>query len=117
MTHHARLRAKQRYGLTVGAEDARAIREQVMSGRALKLGKTGRRTSVYLVTVQQQDCVVVYNRGAKIVITFLPLNWNPEEHRRRRKKHDPKSGNEAQPSRQEPARRARPIRERADLPR
>jgi hypothetical protein len=75
MTLHACVRAKERYGLQVGKEDFEAISRQIADGIALKLGRKRRRTSVYLVTVQGTDAVVVYNRRSKCVITFLPLDW------------------------------------------
>jgi hypothetical protein len=70
---HAQIRAQERYGLYVTGRDFADIVEQVQNGRAIKLGPRGRHTSVYLVTVQEQDCVVAYNRKAKKVLTFLPL--------------------------------------------
>ncbi|MGZ3686828.1 MAG: hypothetical protein ACXWPM_01100 [Bdellovibrionota bacterium] len=72
---HAALRARERYGIQVRPEDFDSIREQIRVGRAIKLGRKGSRTSIYLVTVQGGDAVVVYNRRAKFVITFLPLAW------------------------------------------
>lgn len=75
MTAHARQRALERYGLDVNDDDFRSISEQVTCGRAIKLGRQGSATSVYLVTVQGKDAVVVYRRQSKCVITFLPLTW------------------------------------------
>ena len=75
MTYHAQVRAFERYGMEVGAADFTEIQEQITNGSATKLGKTGRRTSIYKVTVQGRDAVIVYNRAVKVVITFLPLEW------------------------------------------
>lgn len=75
MSYHAQVRALERYGLQVGAADFKQIQEQITEGTAVKLGKRGLRTSIYKVAVQGNECVVVYNRAAKVVITFLPLDW------------------------------------------
>lgn len=76
---HARERARQRYGIELTGEDFRSIEEQVVVGHAIKLGPKGRRTSIYLVTVQGQDMVVVYNRREAFVITVLPIEWEIRE--------------------------------------
>jgi hypothetical protein len=73
MTFHARDRARERYGIVADDRDAELIADQVSSGRAVKLAGRGRRTAVYLVTVQGVDCVVVFSRRTKAVVTFLPF--------------------------------------------
>lgn len=65
----------ERYGIEVSDEDSRSIADQIREGRALKLGHHGRSTSIYLITIQGLDAVIVYNRKVKSVITFLPLQW------------------------------------------
>jgi hypothetical protein len=72
---HAQRRAAERYGLRVRGQDFAQIIEQVQLGVAIKLGPRGRRKSIYLVTVQGQEAIVVYNRLDKWVLTFLPPEW------------------------------------------
>lgn len=76
MSNHARIRALERYGLHVNVDDFRAISEQITEGQARKLGFKGRRTSIYVVHVQGREAIIVYNRAAKITLTFLPIeDW------------------------------------------
>lgn len=79
MTFHAKQRARERYSLAVYAEDFDDIALQVADGRAEKVGEHGKATSIYKVTVQQKICIIVYNRKAKSVITFLPMDYQSRE--------------------------------------
>lgn len=72
---HARKRARERYGLEVTDEDYQEIAEQIRDGRAIKLGARSRKTNVYLTCCQGEDLVIVFDRGSKVIISCLPIDW------------------------------------------
>jgi len=76
---HAQARALERYHLHVYTADFESIQRQIRDGEAVKVGEQGKRTSVYRVTVQGIEALVVYNRRGKYVVTFLPMSWEKKE--------------------------------------
>jgi hypothetical protein len=71
---HAQRRAIERYGLYLRAADFRFIREQIRDGLALKLKKLRGRRGIYLVNVQDDSIVVIYDRRTARTITVLPID-------------------------------------------
>ena len=75
-TPHARWRAGERLGLTLGQTEARQIIAAIRSGRSTCIRATSRSRSVHVVTLDGVDWTVVYSKALKKIITVLPPKEN-----------------------------------------
>lgn len=81
---HAAERADSRFGIHYNRHVRREIIKQIQSQKATFIDKQSLRLSRWLVKVEDQDVVVVYDKNRKEVVTFLKPEWignprfNPE---------------------------------------
>lgn len=70
---HARRRARERYGIEVGAHTRRRIIQAIQAGRSKPVRRTSNRNTVHDVTLDDELVVrVVYDNQRKEIVTFLP---------------------------------------------
>jgi hypothetical protein len=75
---HAKLRAQERYGLSLNRIDLREIAGLIQQGKAVFLRRQSLRVSHWLVEVGGKSARVVYDRKRKTVVTFLPAEPTPD---------------------------------------
>lgn len=81
---HARRRAIERLGLKLGPEDLERVAKFIQSGKAEFIERKSQRVSLHGVSLNGIDCVAVYDKFRKTVVTFLSREMVSKEHRRSR---------------------------------
>ena len=69
--HHARTRARERYGIHLDENRMQETIRRIQAGEAVLIERQSLRLAVYDVEVQEQLCRVVYDRERKTLVTFL----------------------------------------------
>ncbi|HEX7277887.1 MAG TPA: hypothetical protein VF244_10975 [Acidimicrobiales bacterium] len=69
---HARIRARERYGIELGEASRSAIIRSIQTGTSTIVERQTNRVSVHDVDLDGQVVRVVYDRARKELVTFLP---------------------------------------------
>ena len=69
---HSKRQAYRRYGILLNSDDLRRLVESIQSQEALFIVRKTHRVSCWKVTYCGCGLVVLYDRGRKEIITFLP---------------------------------------------
>ena len=70
---HAKARANERFELKLNNEKLRAVVHQIQDGKAEFVSRSSLARTVWNVTCEGKTCRVVYDKGRKVIVTFLPL--------------------------------------------
>lgn len=69
---HAKLRAIERYGVSLNNRDLEIIVGRIKNGNSKTIEKQSNRVSVHKVEYQGVEMIAVYDKHRKMIITFLP---------------------------------------------
>ena len=69
---HAKQRASEHFGISLTKDKINSIIKQIESGKANAIDHDIDGTSMYIVTVEGQEMVVVYKHYAKVIVTVKP---------------------------------------------
>lgn len=70
---HARVRAKQRYGINLNRHARKDLIQRIKAGKCLLLEKETNSRRKYLVEFEDQKVIVVYSKPRQEIITLLPF--------------------------------------------
>jgi len=73
LVRHAKIRARERYGISLDENKMRSIVRKIQMGHATFLKKQSNRVSIYLIEVDGQMMRVVYDKLRKVLVTCLPM--------------------------------------------
>ena len=72
---HAKIRAFERYGLTLNKSEMQQLASQVKKNKAKAIKQITNRVSLAIVTWKDIDYPVIYDRMRKTIVTFLPERY------------------------------------------
>lgn len=76
---HARVRARQRFGIDLNEHKSREVVKTIQGGGAKFLHKESHRVSHFLTDIDGQSVEVVYDRVRKVIVTCLFPDGLPGE--------------------------------------
>jgi len=72
---HAKLRAAQRYDITLSRRKHDEVVRQIQEGLATLVEKQSLRVTVWLVKIEEINVPVCYDKKRKCIITCLPFEY------------------------------------------
>lgn len=85
---HGKARAMQRYGIELNKQLRRDITRLIYDGKGLFIQKCKSKRVVLMVIFENQECLVIYDKKTKTIVTFLPKGdprWSLVEAKRPKK--------------------------------
>lgn len=70
--NHAKMRAKERYNLSLNRYDLNELSELIKSDKAICLKKQSNRIHIYNLDYKGSNIIVAYDHVRRTVVTFLP---------------------------------------------
>ena len=82
MKHHVQKRARERYGVDLGAADIRAMQHQAHNKMGVLLGLLADERERWLLKVKGTVMIAIYRRPKNEIATVLPVEYSARRGRR-----------------------------------
>jgi hypothetical protein len=74
---HAKRRANLRMGISLSDNEYNDLIKHIQSGAAKFHSRQSNRISKFIVTINDEDYIAVYDRVRKVIVTFMTINPDP----------------------------------------